>query len=383
VAVLVGLLTFVAWPSLATAPVPASPRPVQATAPDSYPSVIAHPYFAPDAMTAHRPMTAVVLDGTTAFGIDSRGNAWKVPAATAYRWYAVLSPNGRWLVDGVSVYDFTAGTRRAVPQPGAPDDGQLWASWAPDSAHYARAYDPSSDIVVATPDGTQLPVPGRTPLEQVSRGSLGPAGWLDSRTLMVTYASMTESALEVYTWTIGDASWRTSGRLTYPSDVSLGTGAVAVSPDGGTLAVGASQMDARYDSTVVTWDVTGLRNGPVTGTATVLPINSRYSVDGLTWRNGTLLVTSRGRTGAIGGPAIVESTAGFAGPTSWRTDAFTGSPYANGAAVWRARLVVWITIPLALLGVWALWRLALAAARKLGIVDGPLPLRFNLAWWRR
>ena len=44
---------------------------------------------------------------------------------------------------------------------------------------------------------------------------------------------------------------------------------------------------------------------------------------------------------------------------------------------------MWITIPLALFGVWLLWRAGLWVARRLGIIDGPLPLRFDPAWWRR
>lgn len=382
VAVLVALLTFVAWPSLAAAPVPGSPRPVQTAAPRTYPSVIAHPYFAPDALTAHRPMTAVVLDGSTAFGIDSRGNAWKVPGAGPIRGYAALSPNGRWMVDGLTVYDFTSGVTRAVPQPGAIDDIQLWAAWAPDSAHYVRAYDPSSDIVVATPDGTQLSVPPLSPLEQVSRGSIVTGGWLGNRDLMVAYGSLTESALDVYTWTIGKGSWRASGQLTYPSSVNLHAEAISVSPDGQTLAMGASIMDASDDSSVMTWDLTGLMETSVHHGATVRPLHSRYPADGFAWRDGNLLVTSSGRTGPVGGPPLVESTAGFAGATSWRVDAFFGEPYVNDAAVWRARVVVWITIPLALFGIWLAWRLCLWGARRLGIIDGALPLRFDLAWWR-
>ena len=383
VAALVALLTFVAWPSLSAPPVPASPRPVQTKAPDPYPSVLAHPYFAPNVLSAHRPMTAVVLDGTTAFAIDSRGEAWKVPSAGPNRRYAALSPNGRWMVDGLAVHDFVTGTSRTVPHPGAPDDSQLWAAWSPDSGHYARAYDPSSTIVVATPDGSEVEVPAYTPLEQVTRGFALAGGWLDDRTLMVTYSSQTEPALDVYTWTIGDSSWRAIGRLTYPSEVNLEPQAMAVSPDGRTLAIGASLMNTAYDSSVVTWDLTGVGETGFAASGTVLPLHSRYSVDGVTWRDGVLLVTSSGRTGPVGRPAVVESTAGFGGLTSWRADAFTGSPHVNEAAVWRARLVVWITIPLALLGVWLLWRLGLWTARRLGILDGPLPLRFNPAWWRR
>jgi hypothetical protein len=114
-----------------------------------------------------------------------------------------------------------------------------------------------------------------------------------------------------------------------------------------------------------------------------VPLHSRYSVDGITWRNGIPLVTISGRTGPVQGPALVESTAGFAGATSWRQDAFAGAPYRNSAAVWRARVVVWTTIPLAFFGVWLLWRGALWGARRLGIIDGPLPLRFDPVWWLR
>jgi hypothetical protein len=383
VAALVGLLAFVAWPALSAPAVPASPRPVQTQAPDTYPSVLAHPYFAPDVAKAHRPMTAVVLDASTAFAIDSRGEAWKVPGAGPTRAYAALSPNGRWMVDGLSVYDFVTGSSRTAPQPGAPDDHQLWAAWSPDSGHYVRAYDPSATIVVATPDGSQVPVPAYTPLEQVTRGFALAGGWLDDRTLMVTYSSQTEPSLDVYTWTIGDSSWRAVGRLTYPAEVNLEPRAMAVSPDGRTLAIGASLMNADYDSSVVTWDLTGVGGTGFAASGTVLPLHSRYAVDGVTWRDGDLFVTSSGRTGRVGGPAVVESTAGFAGLTSWRADAFTGTPYVNEAAVWRARLVVWITIPSALFGVWLLWRLALWTARRLGIIDGPMPLRFDPMWWRR
>ena len=382
-AALVALLTFVAWPSLSVPPVPASPRPLQTDAPDTYPSILAHPYFAPNVLSAHRPMTAVVLDGTTAFGIDSLGEAWKVPGAGPSRMYAALSPSGRWMVDGLDVYDFVAGSSRPVPQPGAPDDYQLWAAWSPDSGHYARAYGSSSTIVVATPEGPQVPVPAHTPLEQVTSGFPLAGGWLDDRTLMVTYSSQTDSTLDVYTWTLGDSSWRAVGRLTYPSEATLEPQAMAVSPDGRTLAIGASLMNASYDSSVITWNLTGVRETGFAASGTVVPLHSRYSVDGVTWQRGVLFVTSSGRTGPVGGPAAAESTAGFAGLTSWRADAFSGKPHVNQAAVWRARLVVWITIPLALLGVWLLWRLGLWTARRLGILDGPLPLRFDPTWWRR
>jgi hypothetical protein len=77
-----------------------------------------------------------------------------------------------------------------VAQPGATDDVQLWAAWAPDSAHYARAYDPSNSIVVSTPEGVQVPLPTLTPYELVSRGQLVVGGWLDDRTLLVTYESL-------------------------------------------------------------------------------------------------------------------------------------------------------------------------------------------------
>ncbi|GAA2161734.1 hypothetical protein [Pedococcus bigeumensis] len=50
-----------------------------------------------------------------------------------------------------------AGAAPRWPNPGATDDVQLWATWAPDSAHYARAYDPSNSIVVSTPEGVPSP----------------------------------------------------------------------------------------------------------------------------------------------------------------------------------------------------------------------------------
>ena len=115
------------------------------------------------------------------------------------------------MVDGRAVYDFTAGAQRAVTQPGAPDDVQVWAAWAPDSAHYARVYDPSSTVVVATPDGTQLRVPVRRRSSRSRERILVAGGWLDDRTLLVAYASILDSTLDVHTWTIGDGSWRAAG----------------------------------------------------------------------------------------------------------------------------------------------------------------------------
>jgi hypothetical protein len=157
----------------------------------------------------------------------------------------------------------------------------------------------------------------------------------------------------------------------------------AVSPDGRTLAVAASDAREVYDSAVATWDLGALSVSGQPVAARVQLLHSRSSVDGITFRGDTPLLTVSGRTGPVGGAPLVGSTAGFAGQTSWRQDAFAGAPYWNSTAVWRARLVVGTTIPLALLGVWLLWRGALWVARRLGIVDGPLPLRFDPAWWRR
>ena len=377
------LVAFVSWPSLAQPEPPTVPQPAQTVAPDTYPSVLAHPYFAPDALTAHRAMTVAVLDGSTVYTVDAKGAAWKLPGSWNARTYAELSPNGRWLVDGRRVYDLVQGTSASVAQPGAPDDGQLWAAWAPDSAHYARAYDPSNDIVVSTADGTQLAVPGPTPLEQATRGPILMGGWLDDSTLMVAYESQTQRALEIRTWRIGDGSWRAPGFLTYGDDLELSGTVTSVSPDGRTFAIGSSDTAARYDSALATWDLGELLASGRPVAAHVQNLNTRLAVDGITWRDGTPLVTVSGTTGPVAGPALVESTAGFAGQMSWRQDAFAGTPYWNSTAVWRARLVVWITIPLALFGVWLLWRGALWVARRLGIIDGPLPLRFDPAWWRR
>lgn len=383
-ALALALVAFVGWPSLSRPAPPSVPQPARTVAPDTYPSVLAHPYFAPDALTAHRAMTVAVLDGATAYTLDSKGNAWEVPGSGDQRAYAALSPNGRWLVDGRRVYDLVAGSSATVAQPGATDDIQLWAAWAPDSAHYARAYEPSNSIVVSTPDGQPVSVPGLTAYEQAIRGRMVTGRWLDDRTLMVASASLTDTALEIHTWTIGDTSWRAPGLLTYPDELDLGDSpAAAVSPDGRTLAIGASDMAGTHDSALVTWDVGALvRSGRPTP-ASVRLLGSRYGVDGITWRGGTPLVTVSDHTGPVGGSPLVETTAGFAGQTSWRSNAFDGAPYWNSAAVWRARLVVWTTIPLALFGVWLLWRAALWVARRLGIIDGPLPLRFDLAWWRR
>ena len=385
VLIAIALVAFVSWPSLSQPEPPEVPQPARTVAPDTYPSVLAHPYFAPDALTAHRAMTVAVLDGTTAYTVDSKGAAWKLPGARLQRRYAALSPDGRWLVDGERVFDLVRGRSQGVVQPGAVDDIQLWAAWAPDSGHYARAYEPSSDVVVSTPDGTQLVVPAASPLEQVTRGSLVTGGWLDDRTVMVTYGSVSEPAMEVQTWTIGDSSWRSRGRLTYPQtlDLAASSTAAAVSPDGTTLVIAASDSTHRNDTALATWDLAGLLGSGRPTPASIRLLGSRYSVDGITWRDHTPLVTVSGRTGPVGGPALVDSTAGFAGQTSWRQGAFAGSPYWNSAAVWRARLVVWTAIPLALFGVWLLWRAGLWVARRLGIIDGPLPLRFDLAWWRR
>lgn len=377
------LVAFVSWPSLSQPAPPTTPQPAQTVAPDTYPSVLAHPYFAADALTAHRAMTVAVLDGSTVYTVDSKGTAWKLPGSWNQRSYAALSPNGRWLVDGRRVYDLVKGTSASVVQPGAPDDTQLWAAWAPDSAHYARAYEPSNDVVVSTPDGTQLTIPGASALEQVTRGGMVMGGWLDDRTLMVAYGSQSEAAMEIQTWSIGDDSWRARGQLTYPETLNLTATVAAVSPDGRTVAMSASDTSRIDDSALVTWDLAGLLSSGQPTPARIVLLHSRYSVDGITWRGGTPLVTVSGHTGPVAGPPLVGSTAGFAGQMSWRQDAFAGSPYWNSAAVWRARLVVWTTIPLALFGVWLLWRAGLWVARRLGIIDGPLPLRFDLAWWRR
>lgn len=379
------LVAFVGWPSLSQPEPPSVPQPAQTTAPGTYPSVLAHPYFAPDALAAHRAMTVAVLDGSTAYTLDAKGTAWKVPGGWPFRSYAALSPNGRWLVDGRRVFDLVKGSSAAVAQPGATDDVQLWAAWAPDSAHYARAYDPSNSIVVSTPEGVQVPLPTLTPYELANRGQLVVGGWVDDTTLLVTYESLeqpTPRTLQVYTWTIGDGSWRPRGGLTFPDQLSLGP-VSAVSPDGRTLAVVASDAAEVYDSALATWDLKTLMDSGQDVAARVQLLHSRNSVDGITWRGDTPLLTVAGQTGPVGGPPLVQSTAGFAGQTSWRQDAFAGTPYWNSAAVWRARLVVWITIPLALLGVWLLWRGGLWVARRIGIIDGPLPLRFDPAWWRR
>jgi hypothetical protein len=232
-----------------------------------------------------------------------------------------------------------------VAQPGATDDVQLWAAWAPDSAHYARAYDPSNSIVVSAPEGVQVPLPTLTPYELVSRGQLVVGGWLDDRTLLVTYESLEQPSprtLQVYRWTIGDGSWQARGGLTFPDELSL-IPVTAVSPDGRTLAVAASDAREVYDSAVATWDLGALSVSGQPVAARVQLLHSRSSVDGITFRRDTPLLTVSGRTGPVAGAPI----------------------------------------PLALLGVWLLWRGALWVARRLGIVDGPLPLRFDPAWWRR
>ena len=141
----------------------------------------------------------------------------RCPATTAYR-LVCRAVAQRSLAGGRRGPSTTSstGTQRAVAQPGAPDDVQLWAAWAPDSAHYARAYDPSSDIVVATPDGTQLPVPASTPLSRSRAAASWPAAGWTSRTLMVTYALPDRAARSTSTRGRSvTASWRASGRLTY------------------------------------------------------------------------------------------------------------------------------------------------------------------------
>lgn len=388
------LVAFVGWPSLSgPAPEP-PPQPARPTAPRTYPSVLAHPYFAPDALSAHRAMSVAVLDGVV-YVVDAKGAAWKVPDTGGKPSYAALSPNGRWLVDGHRVHDLVEGRSDPVVQPGAADDLQLWASWAPDSGHYARGVEgadgtvEANGVVVSTPQGAQERVPTPTPYALATRGRLVMGGWVDASTLMVAYASLSQEqqGLQVETWQLGDVSWRAVGLLTYPDDVVLDDTdpavTAAVSPDGRVVAMGASVSSASYDTALVTWDLAALLRTGEPSPAKVQQLGSRYTVDGLTWRAGTLLLTVSGRTGPLGGPPVVESTAGFAGRTSWRSQAFDGEPYWNSTAVWRARLVVWTTIPLALLGVWLLWRAALWGARRLGIIDGPLPLRFDLAWWRR
>ena len=94
------------------------------------------------------------------------------------------------------------------------------------------------------------------------------AGGWTSRTLMVTYPSMVEGSLDVYTWTMGDSSWRASGRLFYPSDVSLEP-AAAVSPDGRTLAFGASRWGHPQRLRRADVGPRGLRDRGRGGTATV------------------------------------------------------------------------------------------------------------------
>lgn len=379
-------LGLVALPVGYTAPTPPASPPAGVETP-TYPSVIAEPVFPPTALEAHRSMAAVYLADQRLLAVDDHGNTWKAPKSATRLTNASLSPDGRYAVDGATVYDFVDGaSTRLTGLDRLPSEyARIGAGWSPDSRHYAVIADSGTQakVGIGTPGGRFELTPD-LPGGDTSDITTVRTAWLDNTRLLLlvpaapTPADATRgSSLTAFSWTLGDTSWRRVGALQLPPNTALeylGSYVTTVSPDRRTVAL-AALVEGRGDA-LLTWPMPSNPKQTTTGATVVAP--SVLGIDGVTWHGRELVVSRGGMTRVLRTGQVLSEAGGATGhPISWRADVFDGVPYYNTAAVWRHRLFVWTfllgSIVIIALGL----RLARPIARRAGLINryaSPFPI---------
>lgn len=364
------------------------------TSPDSartYPSVVPQPHFAPSVLDAHRAMSAVFLDGQTAYAVDDTGRSWRLPDAPGRRSTVAVSPDGRQVSDGWSVVDTVTGTTRRFREVGGAPSGVRGAvSWAPDSRHVAVLAESedatSTHVLVGSTDGTLTDTPVLP--AGVDQGLFStPLTWLGPTRLLALVGAQPRAdspdvhRLLAFAWTVGSGTWDPLGTLTLPAGASLdylASSVVSVSPAGRTLALAVDVQDGRRGgSTVLTWPMPTLTDERVVPSRAVSLQTA--VVDGLAWRGEGLVVSRGGETRlAPTGELLSSSGSGSGRPICWRAGAFDDPAYYNTAAVWQDRLFVRAVLLGVLTLVVILMRLARPLAAWAGLLDeryaSPFPI---------
>ncbi|MFC8503527.1 hypothetical protein ACFUC1_14280 [Pedococcus sp. NPDC057267] len=368
--------------------VPAGPGPGHER---THPSVIPQPHFASSLLEAHRPMTAAFLDDQSVYAVDDTGRSWRAPSAPGRRSSVAISPDGRYLSDGWSVFDAVGGTaRRLEAVAGVPSDRRGATAWSPDSRHVAVLSDSldgtSTHVLVCGPDGAALDTPV-LPAGVDQRLFPTPVTWLGPDRLLALVEAPPQAAdpevkrLLAFTWAVGTGTWDPFGTLTLPRGASLdylATTAVSVSPGGRTLALAVDVEDgSRGGSTVLTWSVASLADAAAVPDRTIPPDTA--VVEGISWRGEALVVSRAGETRVAASRELLSSSGSGSGrPISWRAGAFDDPAYYNTAAVWQDRLFVWAVLLAILTFAVVLMRAARPLAARAGLLGeryaSPFPI---------
>lgn len=368
--------------------VPAGPDPGRAR---THPSVIPQPHFASSLLEAHRPMSAAFLDDQSAYAVDDTGRSWRAPSAPGPRTAVAVSPDGRYVSDGWSVFDAVAGSSRRFDEvAGVPSAGRAATAWSPDSRHVAVLSDASdgtsTHVLVCGPDGTAVDTPV-LPAGVDPRLFPTPVTWLGPSRLLALVEAQPQAAdpevtqLLAFTWTLGAGTWDPFGTLTLPAGASLdylASSVVSVSPGGRTLALAVDVEDGpRGGSTVLTWPTASVTDAAVVPTRSI-PLATAV-VEGITWRGEDLVVSRGGETRLAASQVLLSSSGSGSGrPISWRAGAFDDPAYYNTAAVWQDRLFVWAVLIGILTLVVVLMRVARPLAARAGLLGegyaSPFPI---------